>query len=366
MKRAIVLVLDGCGAGYAPDAPAFGDPNRPSTLRHVWDAAGGVNTPTLASLGWWRAAGVPVGSVVAGAGYGRLKPLSLGGKDSVVGHWEMMGVILDEPFPLYPQGFPAEVVEHVQAAIGREFIGNRPASGTAIIEELGPEHLRTGRPILYTSADSVFQVAAHEEVIPTDELHRLCETARGLLTPPHQVQRVIARPFTGEPGAFRRTEARRDFPVPPPLNDIDAIGDVDGIGVVPELFGGRGFRPRARTQSNAEHAIALRDALNGDARFLFANFEDFDMRFGHRNDAPGFARCLEEFDPILAETIANLRDGDLLILTADHGNDPTDPSTDHSREFVPMVTLGGPEVGSLGDRDGFAHVGRAVRGWLGV
>lgn len=365
MKRAIVVVMDGCGVGEAPDAAAFGDLDHPSTLRHVWEAAGGFEAPNLARAGLLAAAGIP-GAPTTGA-WGRLQPLSKGGKDSVTGHWEMMGVVFDRPFPTYPDGFPADLVAEFERRIGRRVLGNRPASGTEIVAELGEEHMRTGRPILYTSADSVFQVACHEAVVPIDELYRICAVARELCQGEHAVQRVIARPFEGEPGAFRRTERRKDFPLAPPPNLVDAIGDVLGIGVVPELFGGRGFRPTRRTQSNAEHEVALFEALEADARFVFANFEDFDMLYGHRNDPAGFARCLEAFDRTLGKLLPALGDEDLLILSADHGNDPTTASTDHSREYVPVVLLGAPAPGrALGDVPGMSAVGATVAAHLGV
>lgn len=371
MRRAIVLVLDGCGAGVAPDAPDFGDHDTPNTLLHVWEAVGGFAAPHLAATGFLRAAGIPVG-VPPPAGFvaqwGRLRPRSRGGKDSVTGHWELMGIELETAFPTYPEGFPPEVITPFVAAIGRDVLGNRAASGTAIIDELGEAHLATGRPIVYTSADSVFQIAAHEETVPVATLYAWCETARGLLSPPHAVQRVIARPFLGKPGAFARTDRRRDYPLPPPPNLVDEVGDVLGIGVVAELFGGRGFRPGPRTQSNPEHATALRAALDSDARLIFANFEDFDMLYGHRNDPTGFARCLEEFDLTLADLLPRLGPHDILILTADHGNDPTTPSTDHSREYVPVAALRRGDEASefLGDQDGFAWVARAVRAWLSL
>ncbi|HVL39617.1 MAG TPA: phosphopentomutase, partial [Fimbriimonadaceae bacterium] len=358
MSRAIVIVLDGCGAGFAPDAPEFGDPHEPSTLKNVWNRVGGLKAPHLASIGYLAAGGIP-GPVTprAKVEYGRLRPLSKGGKDSVTGHWEMMGIVLERPFPTYPDGFPIPLVKAFERAIGTQTIGNRAASGTEIIRQLGQLHLDTGFPILYTSADSVFQLACHEGVVPIERLYEWCRIARELLSPPHDVQRVIARPFVGDAQAgFTRTERRRDFPVPPPPNIVDEIGDVHGIGVVPELFAGRGFRPVARTQSNAQHAVALQAALAGDARFIFANFEDFDMLYGHRNDAPGFARCLEEFDVLLGRLLSQLREDDLLILTADHGNDPTDESTDHTREYVPFCQVShGPAAPAkpLGDLDGF-------------
>jgi phosphopentomutase len=361
--RAILIVLDGCGAGEAPDARRFGDHDHPSTIRHVWEAVGGIDAPNLEACGLFAAGGIP-DTRPTRAKWGRLRELSEG-KDSVTGHWEMMGIRTTVPFPTYPTGFPTDLVDAFETKIGSQILGNKAASGTAIIEELGAEHLATGKPILYTSADSVFQVACHEEVIPLPRLYEICRMAREICVAPNNVERVIARPFAGELGAFVRTGGRKDYPLPPPSNLVDAVGDVFGIGVVPELFAGRGFRPSQRTTCNAEHAIALRMALQSDARFIFANFEDFDMLYGHRNNPSGFAKAFEEFDRVLAETLTALRPDDLLILTADHGNDPTTPSTDHSREYVPVCVIGAG-VGPLGDVDGMASIGRTVAGHLGV
>jgi len=280
----------------------------------------------------------------------------------------MMGIVVDEPFPTYPDGFPIPLIKSFERRIETQTLGNRPASGTAIIAELGKTHVETGFPIVYTSADSVFQIACHEKVVPIEKLYDHCRVARELCVAPNHVQRVIARPFDDDgSGGFVRTERRKDFPLEPPQNLVDKIGGVLGIGVVPELFGGRGFREVRRTQSNAEHEVALREALAGDARFIFANFEDFDMLYGHRNDAIGFGRCLEAFDRYLQSIVTELTDGDLFILTADHGNDPTTPSTDHSREYVPFVVAGaGVEPGDGGDVAGMAAIGATVAAHLGV
>src|SRR6185312_13831255 len=320
MKRAIVIVMDGCGAGEAPDAPQFGDNDQPSTIRHVWESSGGLNAPVLASLGFFTACDVP-GFQSGTARFGRLRELSLGGKDSVTGHWEMMGIVTHVPFPTYPKGFPSDLVSGFERAIGTSVLGNKPASGTQIIQELGPEHLKTGRPILYTSADSVFQIACHEAVVPLDRLYEMCRIARALCQGENNVERIIARPFVGDQEhGFERTGARRDFPLSPPKNLADLIGDVYGIGVVPELFDHRGFRQVHRTQNNREHEVALEEALASDARFIFANFEDFDMKFGHRNDPGGFGAAIEEFDRFLGTILPRLSPEDILILTADHGN----------------------------------------------
>ncbi|MBV6458806.1 MAG: Phosphopentomutase [Fimbriimonadaceae bacterium] len=370
-RRAIVIVLDGCGAGAAPDAEDFGDDAGSDTLRHVWQAAGGIDAPLLIQSGYLASA-APIGSSPKlgrfPSRYGRLQELSRGGKDSVTGHWEMMGIVVDEPFPTYPDGFPIALIKAFERRIGTQTLGNRPASGTAIIAELGQSHVDTGFPIVYTSADSVFQIACHEKVVPVETLYDFCRIARELCVAPNHVQRVIARPFDDDGGGgFVRTERRKDFPLKPPRNLVDVVGNVHGIGVVPELFGGRGFRAVRRTQSNAEHEVALREALAGDARFVFANFEDFDMLYGHRNDPLGFAKCLEQFDRFLLTIVESLTDEDLIILTADHGNDPTTPSTDHSREYVPVVVAGaGQAAGSLGDVAGMASIGATVAAHLGI
>jgi phosphopentomutase len=382
VKRAIVIVLDGCGAGEAPDAALFGDQGS-STMKHVWEAVGGFHAPNLAACGFLTSCGIkdlgmllpsdspsePVGPTTKlRSRYGRLRELSMGGKDSVTGHWEMMGIVTSLPFPTYPNGFPENLIRSLEVEIGTRTLGNKAASGTQIIAELGAEHVRTGFPIIYTSADSVLQIACHEQVVPLARLYDMCRTARHLFTPPNGVQRVIARPFEGsEKEGFKRTAGRQDFPLPPLENFCDKVGDIYGVGVVPELFDTRGFRQSRRTQCNAEHATALQDALASDARFIFANFEDFDMLYGHRNDAPGFARALEDFDVYLGSILMKLGPDDLLLLTADHGNDPTSASTDHSREYVPCSLTGrGIQPLSYGDVEGMSAIGATVANWIGV
>ena len=367
MGRAVLIVMDGCGAGEAPDAAEFGDLDHPSTIRHVWESVGGFSAPNLAACGFLAACGVGVSPQI-GSRWGRLRELSQGGKDSVTGHWEMSGIVTTRRFPTYPHGFPPELIAEYERRIGVGILGNKPASGTEIIAELGAQHIAMGKPIVYTSADSVFQIACHEQIVPIERLYEICRAARELLTEPNDVERVIARPFVGDPQTgFKRTEARKDFPLPPPPNLCDLIGDVFGIGVVPELFGGRGFRQVRRTQSNAEHEKMLWRALESDARCIWANFEDFDMLYGHRNDPKGFAGCLERFDQILGRLIPALKQDDLLVLTADHGNDPTTASTDHSREYVPVVLIGqGLGSGPLGDVDGMSAVGATVARQVGV
>lgn len=394
MPRVIVIVMDGCGVGALPDATLYGaDDPASNTLAHVADAVGGLYLPTLQSLGLGNV--TPIAGVSAppppllGAGgppapptwreggwgvrFGKMAERSAG-KDSVTGHWEMIGIITEQPFPTYSHGFPPEVIEPFEQAIGKKVLGNIPASGTEIIKRLGEEHMKTGRPIVYTSADSVFQIAAHEEIVPIADLYAICETARRLLVAPNNVQRVIARPFVGTNAAdFRRTERRKDFPLPPPepnvLSSLAGAGRrTHAVGVIAELFPARYFAKSRRTQSNPEHLDAIEEAIAGDEfDFLFANCEDFDMLYGHRNDPAGFAEALAYFDQRLAAILNMLREDDLLILTADHGNDPTTPSTDHSREYVPVIVTGKRvEGGDLGMRTTFADLGATVARALGV
>ena len=379
--RVIVIVLDGCGAGAAPDAKDFGDfgENEGHTLANVWKFAEtanppklgrGIDAPNLIELGYF--AGAAVGPEPGNATYGRLREVGIG-KDTVTGHWEMMGIHVAEAFPTYPNGFPIGLIKEFERAIGLQTIGNEAASGTEIVKRLGPTHVETGCPIVYTSADSVFQIACHEDVVPIEKLYEICRVAREMLVPPNGVGRVIARPFTGsELGGFTRTERRKDFPLEPPRNLIDnlvkEIGPVFGIGVIPEVFAHRGFREVRRTQDNAEHYAMLKEAMASNARFIWANFEDFDMLYGHRNDPAGFAKALEVFDGYLGGVRSDVNDDDLLIVTADHGNDPTTPSTDHSREFVPVSIWhrGMDEGRQLGDRVGLWCIGATVASALGV
>jgi phosphopentomutase len=373
-SRVILIVLDGVGAGAAPDAAEYGDAGS-HTLANTARAVGGLHLPNLARMGLGRIgeiAGVPAVAAPE-AHFGAMRPASAG-KDSTSGHWEMMGCTLTRPFPTYPDGFPDAVIAPFERAIGRRVLGNRVASGTAILDALGPRHLETGEPIVYTSADSVFQIAAHEERVPVPELYRWCETARALLVPPHGVARVIARPFLGGAGGFRRTPRRRDFSLPPPgetvLDVLTAAGKrVLTIGKIDELFAGRGVARAQHTSDNREGMARTLEAVAGrDAELAFVNLVDFDTMWGHRNDARAFALGLEEFDAFVPELRRALRDDDLLILTADHGNDPTTPSTDHSRECVPLfvwhraLARGRP----LGVRETFADVGATVARALGV
>ena len=371
-RRAAILVLDGVGVGAAPDAAAYGDTGS-DTLGNLARAEGGLRLPNLARAGLGHIAaiaGVPPDPSPTGA-WGTMSPRSAG-KDSTTGHWEIAGVHLERPFPTYPNGFPADVVEAFARRTGRAVIGNVAASGTAVLDTYGEEHVRTGAWILYTSADSVFQVAAHEGVVPLDELYRACATARELLVAPHDVSRVIARPFIGEPGAWVRTPNRRDLSIAPPAETLlDALAAAGvpraGVGKVDDLFAGRSLRSR-HTSGNPEGIAAILEWLRSDqSGFLLANLVDFDQLYGHRNDAAGFHRALREFDDALPSLEGALREDDLLFITADHGNDPTTPSTDHARERVPLLALGAQvHPGALGARDTFSDLGATVAEWLGV
>jgi phosphopentomutase len=374
INRVVLIVLDSLGVGALPDAAQYGDSGS-NTLAHVAEAVGGLALPNLETLGLGhigdfagvRRMGEPDGC------FGRMAELSKG-KDTTTGHWEMAGLVLDQSFPTYPMGFPPDVIEAFQQAIGRKVLGNKAASGTEIIKELGEEHLRTGFPIVYTSADSVFQIAAHEQVIPVERLYHMCREARRLLRPPHQVARVIARPFTGEPGSFQRTEERRDFSLDPPgqmLLDLlkQAGHPVVGIGKIDDLFKGRGLTRVIHAGNNEESMDETVRILSLVPRGLvFVNLVDFDMLYGHRNDAAGYARALESFDAWLPELLSAMRQGDLLCMTADHGNDPTMPGTDHTREYVPLLAYG-PRLArgvNLGTRRTFADLGQTIADALGV
>ena len=371
-ERVLLIVLDSVGIGELPDAHAYGDAGS-NTLGNIARVRP-LRLPALTSLGLDRVAsiGAPAGGEPRGA-FGRIAQASPG-KDSVTGHWELAGLVLERPFPVFPDGFPTELIAAFERRIGRATLGNKAASGTAVIDELGPEHLRTGAPIVYTSADSVFQIAAHEAVIPVQELYRLCEIAFDLVAVGHGVGRVIARPFVGQPGAFRRTANRRDFalrPFAPTVLDRlkDAGAAVVAIGKVEDLFAGQGITRAVHTTSDDHGMDEVERAMADTPRgLLFANLVDFDTQYGHRNDVEGYARNLERFDTRLDRLLPTLRDGDVLIITADHGNDPTTPSTDHSREHVPLLVAGRtvrPGV-DLGLRASFADVGQTVADVFGV
>jgi phosphopentomutase len=372
MRRAAIIVLDGVGIGAAPDADVYGDTGS-DTLGNLSRKIGRLHLPNLESFGLGRIApiaGVTPVSAPRGA-WGLMQPASAG-KDSTTGHWEIAGVHLAKPFPTYPSGFPADVVAEFERRSGRAVIGNVVGSGTAVIDRFGEEHQKTGAWILYTSADSVFQLAAHEETISLEEQYRGCEIARRMLVAPHDVSRVIARPFVGKPGSYARTANRRDFSIEPPGETLldalarDGIART-GVGKVDDLFAGRAISAR-HTASNAEGIAVIHAWLSGPSEgLLFANLVDFDQLFGHRNDAPGFYWALQEFDQALPTLIDALREDDLLFLTADHGNDPTTSSSDHARENVPLLVIG-PPVGpaDLGRRRTFSDLGATVGEWLGT
>jgi phosphopentomutase len=383
-RRAIVIVLDSVGIGELPDAASYGDRGS-DTLGNIAKRVP-LKLPTLRRLGLDRVASLgsldrtasdlnptPLAANLASCAVGRMVEASAG-KDSVTGHWEMMGIVLDRPFPLFPDGFPADVIAEFSRRTGRGVLGNKAASGTAIIDELGAEHMRTGCLIVYTSADSVFQIAAHEEVVPLPELFRACETAYGLVGRGLGVGRVIARPFVGAPGRFTRTANRRDYALPPSgetlLDRVKAASlPVVAIGKIEDLFAGRGITRAIHTTSDDDGMDQVERQMAAlDRGLIFANLVDCDTLFGHRNDVDGYARNLERFDARLAALLPQLRDDDLLVVTADHGNDPTTPSTDHSREYVPLLVVGTHvcATADLGTRRTFADVGQTLAEVFGV
>jgi len=372
VRRAVILILDGVGIGEAPDAAAYGDAGS-DTLGNVARASGGLKLPRLERLGLGNIrelAGVSRRGDAAGA-WGTMRPASAG-KDSTAGHWEIAGVHLERPFPTFPNGFPRELVEDFARQTGRGVIGNVVGSGTDVIDRYGDEHQATGSWILYTSADSVFQIAANEGVIPLTELYRACEIARAMLKPPYDVSRVIARPFAGTSGNYERTSNRRDYSIEPPDETLlDALATAGipraGVGKVDDLFAGRSITSK-HTASNAEGIRGIKEWLSAaESGLLFANLVDFDQLFGHRNDVAGFYGALREFDAALPSITSRLKEDDLLFITADHGNDPTTPSTDHARERVPLLA-GGMRVvpRDLGERQTFSDLGATVAEWFGL
>jgi phosphopentomutase len=368
-ERIIWIVLDSVGIGALPDAADYDDTGR-DTLGHIAKSRP-LALPNLVRLGLANIA--PLDHLTPSARpegcYGKGATRSPG-KDTTTGHWEMAGIWLPQAFPVYKRGFPCELIEEFECAIGRKTIGNKPASGTEIIKELGEEHVRTGFPIVYTSGDSVFQIAAHEDVIPIAELYRMCEIARKMLDGPNKVGRVIARPFTGSPGNFRRTERRHDYAVEPPrpmLMDVlvERKIPIFGIGKIHDIYNGRGIDHFVTTKSNADGMQKLHATLaEQKSGLIFANLVDFDMLYGHRKDVEGFAKSLEEFDTLLAPLLKALGPRDLLIITADHGCDPDPawPTTDHSREYVPILTYSpsGKYGVNLGIRDTLADMGQTI------
>ncbi len=367
MPRCVVIVLDSGGVGALADFAEFGDAPGANTLGNTARALGGLALPNFERLGvgaLTRIAGVPPAAQPR-ARIARLHERSRG-KDTITGHWEMAGIITRVAFPTYPRGFPPEIVDAFTRIAGKAPLGNTTASGTEIIERLGPEHMATGRPILYTSADSVFQVATHEDVVPLATLYDWCERARAMLVAPHNVNRVIARPFVGEPGAFARTANRRDYAIEPPpslLDDLCAAGiGVHAVGKISDIFCGRGVTTSVRIKDNRdamERTFELLERVDGG--FIFTNLNDFDSKYGHRRDVRGYGKALGELDALIPRLEAGMLPGDEAIFTADHGCDPTAPGTDHTREFVPFVHLSAQEGGLLGDLEGLDTVGAAVR-----
>lgn len=374
ISRVILIVLDSVGIGALPDAHLYGDEGS-NTLANCARAVNGINLPNLAAMGLGSLGdfqGISPVERPIGA-YGRMASKSPG-KDTTTGHWEIAGIVLEAPFPVYPNGFPAEVISEFERIAGARVLGNKAASGTEIIEELGEEHVKTGRPIVYTSADSVFQIAAHEDVIPVERLYQMCEAAREMLKGKHPVGRVIARPFTGTPGSFKRTAGRHDFSLAPPratiLSTLKEAGlPVTAVGKINDIFAGAGVTNSVHTSGNSEGIDRTIEIIRSGGRGLvFTNLVEFDMVFGHRNDPRGYASALEAFDRRLPEITGSLSDSDMLVITADHGCDPTTPSTDHSREYVPLLVTGKfiRPGADLGTRETFADVAATLADIFGL
>jgi len=374
IKRAIIIVLDSVGIGELPDASDYGDVGS-DTLGNIAREVGGLDLPNLEALGLGKIRelkGVRAELKAAGS-YGKMAEASAG-KDTTTGHWELAGLISNRPFPTYPDGFPEEIISEFQDKTGYRALGNKPASGTVIIEELIEEHLKNGDPIVYTSADSVFQVAAHEEVIPVPELYQICQTAREILTGEHGVARVIARPFVGEPGSLSRTDRRKDFSLAPPkrtlLNNLEDDGqDVLAVGKINDIFTDSGITDYNHVIDNMECVDATLDYLKGENRgLIFSNLVEYDMVYGHRRDVAGYYQALQDFDRRLPEILDSLRDDDMLAITADHGCDPTFKGTDHTREYVPLLLTGSQirEDLDLGIRETFADLAATIADLLQV
>ncbi len=368
MKRVVWIVLDSVGIGAMPDAHLYGDGDV-NTLEHVYKHNQGLNLPNLVELGLGNITGMsklPKTENPKGM-YARVEEQSKG-KDTTTGHWEMVGIYTEVPFPTYPDGFPEEVMTAFEELIGTKTLGNCPASGTAILDELGEEHMKTGYPIVYTSADSVFQIAAHESIIPLEKLYEMCEKARQLLTGEHEVSRVIARPFLGEPGNFVRTPHRHDYAITPPKDNVLAYAeaadlDVIGVGKIPDIFNGLGITKKMKSSDNIEGIQQTIKALHDEnTGIIFTNLVDFDMKWGHRNDPENYGKGLEVFDSYIPHIIEAMHEDDLLIITADHGCDPTTPGTDHTRESVPMLVYNKQfKAGyDLGIRHSFADMGQTI------
>lgn len=366
MARVLVFVMDSAGVGALPDAATYGDAPRANTIGNVAERLGGLTMPNFERLGLGRITKIRGVSAVERplAAVGRLREQSKG-KDTITGHWEMAGIITEVPFPTYPDGFPPEVIDAFTAICGKVPLGNIPASGTEIIADLGEEHQKTGRPILYTSADSVFQVAAHETTVPLATLYDWCERARAMLVPPHAVNRVIARPFVGMPGSYARTPNRRDYALPPPPSILDRLAGggipVHAVGKICDIYCGQGIASSVRVVDNSDavtKAIELADAT--DHGFIFVNLNDFDSKYGHRRNIRGYGDALERLDSQIPALLERIRPGDGLMFTADHGCDPTAPGSDHTREFVPFIEYGTAVGGDIGTIEGMTYVGARV------
>lgn len=366
MTRIVTIVLDSGGVGALPDADAYGDAPGANTLGNVARRVGGLHIPNFERLGLGcltQLAGVSTPANPA-ARVARLRERSKG-KDTITGHWEMAGIITEVPFPTYPNGFPAEVVDEFTRIAGKPPLGNKTASGTEIIEELGAEHMSSGRPILYTSADSVFQVACHEEVVPLEQLYDWCERARAMLVPPHAVNRVIARPFVGQPGAFMRTANRRDYAIEPPASILDQLAGkgipIHAVGKICDIYCGHGIESSVRVTDNQDAMQKAFELLERvEQGFIFVNLNDFDSKYGHRRNVRGYADALQALDALIPRLESLLRPEDEVIFTADHGCDPTAPGSDHTREFVPFVHLSAAPGEHLGIIEGMDHVGKTV------
>ena len=374
INRVILIVLDSVGIGALPDAEEYGDKGA-NTLVHTAQEIGGFNLPNLEKLGLGKIADIQgIDSNLKAEGvYTKMKEKSIG-KDTTTGHWELAGLVSERPFPVYPDGFPDEVIKPFEEKIGKKVLGNKPASGTVIIEELGREHLDSGRPIVYTSADSVFQIAAHEEIISVDELYEMCEIARDILQGEHGVARVIARPFIGKPGSFTRTDRRKDFSLAPPQATVlDKLKDkgmaVMAVGKIEDIFSNQGITDSNHTVDNMDSVDAVLDFLKEDKEsFIFANLVEFDMVYGHRRNPKGYAQALKDFDIRLPEILDHMKKDDVLMITADHGCDPTFKGTDHTREYVPLLVFGEKikKDFNLEIRESFADLAATVAEVFGV
>ncbi len=374
INRVVLFVLDSVGIGALPDSEAFGDIDV-NTLGNIARETGGINLPNLQRLGLGNIKGIVGVEAIDGpeGAFGRSMEVSMG-KDTTTGHWELAGLHLKEAFNTYGEGFPREVMDAFENAIGRKSLGNKAASGTEIIEELGQEHMATGMPIVYTSADSVFQIAAHEEIIPLEELYKMCNIAREIMMGEHAVARIIARPFIGKPGSFERTSNRRDFSLEPFDKTILDFAkeeglDVVAIGKIEDIFNGKGITEATHTKDNMEGVDQTIAALNRDSKgIIFTNLVDFDSKYGHRRDPQGYKKALEEFDARVPQLLASLKPEDIIIFTADHGNDPTYKGSDHTREYIPIVAYGTAikEGSDIGTRKSFADIAATISDVLNI